>query len=167
LVDIQIPQIDSSVIVATAKLSGDGSSIYQCRVYYEDTDCLGMVYHANYLKYVERARTHHIEAIARQSLLDLNKDGSLFVVRRMTLKFMRPARLGDFLNVITVPLDYDATGGYGANSVYTRNLEQRIKCDGKTLFKATVELACIDGTGKAIAWPDGVSLKPSHRDAPL
>ena len=123
-------------------------SVYSCRVYYEDTDCLGMVYHANYLKYIERARTHHIEARAGQSLAALNDSGIVFVVRKMSLKFIRPARLGDQLEVTT-----SLRALPNRKQQYTRQLEQRISHNHTPIFVATVELACVNATGKLSTWP--------------
>src|SRR5215471_12514149 len=78
---------------------------YSLRVYYEDTDAGGIVYHANYLRFAERARTEalrergipHSELVAQFNLM--------FVVRRAKLDYQRPARLDDTLIVLTTPLD--------------------------------------------------------------
>src|SRR5690242_6692965 len=86
----------------------DGRHCYPVRVYYEDTDAGGVVYHATYLRYAERARTEalrdagipHAELVERFSLM--------FVVRSIEVDYLRPARLDESLIVVTEPL---AVGG--------------------------------------------------------
>jgi acyl-CoA thioester hydrolase len=73
---------------------------FQCKVYYEDTDCMSVVYHANYLKYMERARTEFIEE-SLSSIKDYHDNGYLFMVHKMELAFHAPARLGDELVIRT------------------------------------------------------------------
>ena len=73
---------------------------YQVRVFYEDTDFSGYVYHANYLKYCERARSDYLRVIG----IDQNAmfaEGNAFVVRNMDCEFLRPARFEDVLDVET------------------------------------------------------------------
>lgn len=74
-----------------------GDFRWPVRVYYEDTDAGGVVYHANYLRFMERARTERLRAHGF-SLDDLHRDhGILFVIHGLELEFMRPARLNDLL----------------------------------------------------------------------
>jgi len=71
---------------------------FECKVYYEDTDCMGVVYHANYLKYLERARTEYVaERLTRVE--DYHERGFLFMVHKIEMVFHAPARLGDHLVV--------------------------------------------------------------------
>lgn len=74
---------------------------YQTRIYYEDTDCGGIVYHANYLKYCERARSEWF--FAQGILPQQNNIG--FVVKNMNLEFLSPAKLGDLLTIHTEILE--------------------------------------------------------------
>jgi acyl-CoA thioester hydrolase len=82
----------------------EGRHHYRLRVYFEDTDAGGIVYHANYLRFAERARTEalrdmgipHVELVERYNLM--------FVVRRAKLDYQRPARLDDSLVVLTTPV---------------------------------------------------------------
>ena len=74
---------------------------YQTRIYYEDTDCGGIVYHANYLKYCERARSEWF--FAQGILPQQNNIG--FVVKNMNLDFLSPAKLGDLLTIHTEILE--------------------------------------------------------------
>ena len=88
----------------------DGSlHLFAVRVYYEDTDLSGIVYHANYLRFMERGRTNHLRlmgasqhALFEQALEET--PGFAFVVRSMELDFLRPARMDDVLDVVTWPV---------------------------------------------------------------
>ncbi len=88
----------------------DGVHIMQVRVYYEDTDFSGIVYHANYLRFMERGRTKYLRLLgADQHALfaeaQAEAPGFAFVVRSMQIEYLKPARMDDVLTVITVPLD--------------------------------------------------------------
>lgn len=73
---------------------------FECRVYYEDTDCQSVVYHANYLKYLERARSEYVEE--RLGLMaDYHAHGYFFMVHKLEVVFHAPARLGDTLVIRT------------------------------------------------------------------
>ena len=107
------------------------------RVYYEDTDFSGAVYHANYLKFCERARSdclrlmgiHHSELHGMAS----------FVVRRMVCDFLKPALIDDLLEVETRFVEF---GGARMER------SQSVKRSGETLFEAQVTVALVDGRGK-------------------
>ena len=71
------------------------------RVYYEDTDSGGVVYYANYLKFMERARTEWLRALGFEQTVLASEHGVLFVVRRTTVDYRQPARFNDELNVIS------------------------------------------------------------------
>ena len=113
-----------------------GAHRYALRIYFEDTDAGGIVYHANYLRFAERARTEalrdagipHAELVQRFDLM--------FVVRRVELDFVRPARLDDSLVVLTAPLRV------GGASVRLRQ-EIRRACDEQTLVAADFRLGCV------------------------
>jgi acyl-CoA thioester hydrolase len=113
----------------------------ELRIYYEDTDAAGVVYHANYLKYFERARTEYFR---ERGLLvaELASAGFVFPVVRMQIDFSSPARHDDQLIVATTP---DLVGGS------TFRMHQRItrKRDGRLLVDAQVTLACVGPELKA------------------
>src|SRR3569623_186185 len=86
----------------------DGRHHMQIRVYYEDTDFTGIVYHANYLRFMERGRTNYLRLLGadhRELFEQTSQEapGFHFVVRSMTIEFMRPARMDDVLVVETQP----------------------------------------------------------------
>src|SRR5437773_2920087 len=93
----------------TANLDGeirDGRHHMQVRVYYEDTDFSGIVYHANYLRFMERGRSNYLRLLgADQRALfaqaEQEAPGFAFVVRSMNIDFLRPARMDDVLEVVT------------------------------------------------------------------
>lgn len=81
-------------------LPEEGELFFECRVYYEDTDCMRVVYHANYLRYLERARTEYVER--RLDTVAAYEDrGYHFMVHKMDITFHGPAKLGDRLVVRT------------------------------------------------------------------
>jgi acyl-CoA thioester hydrolase len=105
------------------------------KIYYEDTDCGGVVYYANYLKYIERARTEFLESKG-VSLKKLMQDGIYFIVTEATLKYISPGRYGDILAIETT---IDKTG---PASIIFRHQILRGETDEK-LVEATVRLGCV------------------------
>ncbi len=88
----------------------DGCHVMAVRVYYEDTDFTGIVYHANYLRYMERARTNYLRLIGadHRALFEATEQeapGFSFVVRSMTIDYLKPARMDDLLCVTTGALE--------------------------------------------------------------
>ena len=127
-----------------------GAHQISVRVYYEDTDFSGVVYHASYLRFMERGRTELIRAlgIAQRELFD--GEGALgFAVRRMLIDFVRPAVMDDLLTIET-----RATLARGA----TMELDQRILRGEEVLVTAQVKVACVGG-GRARRIPDSLRLR--------
>lgn len=104
------------------------------KVYYEDTDSLGVVYYANYLKFLERGRTEFVAARGRP-IQDWNRDGYNFVVYELSMKFKRPGRLGDVLEVVSA---------FRLDSLYRGRFSQRLECRGELLVTAEVDVVCVD-----------------------
>ncbi len=105
------------------------------RVYYEDTDAAGVVYYANYLRFMERARTEWLRAIGFPLAEFEREHGVVFVVHRCDIEFRRPARLQDELAVTVEP------GEAGATRLVAR---QRVLLGDDVLTDARVTLACIE-----------------------
>ena len=85
----------------------DGRHHMQIRVYYEDTDFSGIVYHANYLRFMERGRTNYLRLLGADhgalfAAAQTQAPGFAFVVRAMQIEFLKPARMDDVLEVVTV-----------------------------------------------------------------
>ena len=77
-----------------------GERLFECKVYYEDTDCMGVVYHANYLRFMERARTEFV-ADRLRNVSEYHDQGTYFMVHKIEIAFHSPAKLGDSLVVRT------------------------------------------------------------------
>jgi len=112
--------------------------VFPVRVYYEDTDAGGVVYHANYLRFAERARTEMLRQAGIVQTALMASDGLGFIVRRCTVDFLKPARLDDALEVHTSVLS--ASGA-------RLEAEQVVKRAGEDLARLTLEIACVDREG--------------------
>jgi acyl-CoA thioester hydrolase len=122
------------------------------KVYYEDTDLAGIVYYANYLKFIERARTEWVASLGVDQIALKARDGIVFAVRRVEADYLRPAKFGDDLVVET---SLQALGG--ARIV----LEQGITRGGERLFAAVVTLVCLTEDGHAARLPPDVRARLS------
>jgi acyl-CoA thioester hydrolase len=130
------------------------------RIYYEDTDFTGVVYHANYLRYFERGRSDffRLVGVSHSALLE-RPDPAAFTIVRMTLDFKRAARIDDALLVRTT---YDSARGPRLF------ISQRITRGEELVASAQVEAACIDLKGRARKPPPGLAeaLAPLFEPAP-
>jgi acyl-CoA thioester hydrolase len=136
----------------------DGAHILPVRVYYEDTDFSGVVYHASYLRFLERGRTDFLRlAGVDQSVLHAEGQGLIFAVRRMTIDFLKPARMDDVLVVRTRTEEVR-----GASLV----IAQAILRDDETILTADVRVAALGG-GRPARIPDGLRgiLKPAPEES--
>jgi len=111
------------------------------RIYYEDTDAGGVVYHANYIKYLERARTEYFRSHGFL-VAELARSGFVFPVVRLEMDFKAPALHDDLLSVTTCPTRV------GGSSV-TLNQKITRQSDGKLLADGVVTLACVSPSLKA------------------
>jgi len=137
-------ELNSSILDGEIR---DGRHHMQVRVYYEDTDFSGIVYHANYLRFMERGRTNHLRIMgASQHALfeqaQAETPGFAFVVRSMELDFLKPARMDDMLDIVTWPVAVK-----GASIT----LAQEVRRGHDVLVKAQVRVAFIcDGKAQPI-----------------
>ena len=114
------------------------------RVYYEDTDAAGIVYYANYLRFIERGRTEFLRALGHDQNI-LMGEGIAFAVRSAGVEFLRPARLDDLLTVET------GIASLGRAQV---TFAQRILRGTELLLDAKIRVVCIDPVrGKPIGMP--------------
>lgn len=119
----------------------DGRHVMAIRVYYEDTDFSGIVYHANYLRFMERGRTNFLRLLGadQRGLFEetaREAPGFAFVVRSMTLDFRAPARMDDVLTITTVPAEVK-----GASIT----LSQTVARGEDVLVEAQVRVAFVSG----------------------
>jgi acyl-CoA thioester hydrolase len=145
-----------------AHISGvmrDGRHLLPVRVYYEDTDFSGVVYHASYLRFMERGRTNYLRLLGvdHRALFEETEreaPGFHFVVRAMTIDFLKPARMDDVLTIVTAP---DEVKGASIT------LHQQVRRDGEMLVEARVRVAFVSG-GKAQRIPKAlrIAMRPDH-----
>jgi acyl-CoA thioester hydrolase len=134
----------------------DGRHVLTVRVYYEDTDFTGIVYHANYLRYMERGRTNYLRLLGadhRALFEETEKEapGFAFVVRAMSIEFLKPARMDDMLDVLTEPQEVK-----GASIT----LQQRILRGDDVLIEARVRVAFVSaGRARPIPKPLRLAMK--------
>jgi len=125
--------------------------VFQCRVYYEDTDLAGIVYYANYLRFIERARTEYVRSAGIDQVALKAESGIVFAVRRIEADYLAPARFQDDLTVITRPNRVT-----GARLV----LDQRVLRGDRLLFSATVTLVALTEAGKPARLPANIRRLP-------
>ena len=119
----------------------NGRHVMSVRVYYEDTDFSGVVYHASYLRFMERGRTNHLRLLGadHRALFEEAEQetpGFAFVVRSMQIEFLKPARMDDVLQVATAPEEVR-----GASIT----LHQRVMRGDELLIEARVRVAFVSG----------------------
>ena len=137
----------------------DGRHHMQIRVYYEDTDFSGIVYHANYLRFMERGRTNHLRLMgAEQHALFAEAHAETpsfaFVVLSMQIDFLKPARMDDVLAVTTEPVEVKGA---------SLTLLQRVTRNDEVLVEAHVRVAFVSGgRARPIPKPLRVALKADH-----
>jgi acyl-CoA thioester hydrolase len=142
-----------------ANLAGvmrSGWHLLPVRVYYEDTDFSGVVYHASYLRFMERGRTDYLRllGIDHRGLFERSEQeapSSAFVVRSMQIEFRKPARMDDVLEILTAPEEVK-----GASIT----LRQRVVREGATLVDAHVRVAFVsDGKAQRIPEPLRIAIE--------
>ena len=119
----------------------DGRHQMAVRVYYEDTDFTGIVYHASYLRFMERGRTNYLRLLGadqRALFEEVAKEapGFAFVVRSMSIEFLKPARMDDLLAIVTAPEEVKGA---------SMTLHQRVMRGEEVLSEAHVRVAFVSG----------------------
>jgi acyl-CoA thioester hydrolase len=110
------------------------SFTWPVRVYWEDTDAGGVVYYANYLRFLERARSEWLRALGVEQTELAERDGVLFVVRRVEADYLAPARFNDLLQVVC------RLENLGRASIV---MEQQVRRGDEVLLRARVKAACV------------------------
>jgi len=131
----------------------DGQHVMTLRVHYEDTDFTGIVYHASYLRFMERGRSNYMRRLGLTkthlfAAAEQEAPGFAFVVRAMNIDFLRPAHFDDLLQVITTPEEVK-----GADAT----LRQRVLRSEEVLIEARVKIAFVSG-GRARPIPKPLRL---------
>lgn len=120
------------------------------RVYYEDTDLAGIVYYANYLKFIERGRSEWVRSLGIDQSRLKAEHGIVFAVRRVEADYLRPAKFDDELTVLTRS---QAIGGVRIV------LEQEVLRGAEKLFAAVVTLVCLTDSGAAGRLPPDIRAR--------
>jgi acyl-CoA thioester hydrolase len=123
------------------------------RVYYEDTDLAGIVYHANYLKFMERARTEALIGLGIDQAALKAETGIVFAVARLEIDYRAPAQFQDRLEVTTA-----AERVTGARA----DLDQRVWRAGALLIAARVRIVALGAGGRAVRLPADVRAALAH-----
>lgn len=122
---------------------------FPIRVYYEDTDLAGIVYYANYLKFIERGRSEWLRALDIDQVA-LKRQGMVFVVRHVAADYLSPAHFDDQLTVES------RLGEIGLARIV---MAQDVLRDGKPLFTARVTLVCVNDAGRPVRIPPALVAK--------
>lgn len=122
----------------TATELGPGTFRWPVRVYYEDTDAGGVVYYANYLRFMERARTEWLRALGFEQDHVAEARGLLFVVRAATVQYRSPARFNDRLEVVSRIHEHSRTSLSFAQDIRIADQPQSMLC------AATVQVVCVE-----------------------
>ena len=148
--------------MAVSTLDGEiraGRHVMQVRVYYEDTDFSGAVYHASYLRFMERGRTNYLRLLGagqRAMFEEAEREapGFAFVVRSMQLDFRKPARMDDLLEIVTTPSEVK-----GASVI----LHQQVNRGDEMLIEAHVKVAFVSGSrARPIPKPLRIAMRADH-----
>jgi acyl-CoA thioester hydrolase len=137
----------------------DGRHHMRVRVYYEDTDFTGIVYHANYLRFMERGRTNYLRLIGADQRglfeqAEAEAPGFAFVVRQMSMNFRKPAKMDDVLDIVT-----ECAEVKGASVL----MAQRVMRGEDLLLDAQVQVAFISGgRARPIPKPLRIAMKADH-----
>jgi acyl-CoA thioester hydrolase len=113
------------------------SFVWPVRVYYEDTDAGGVVYYANYLKFMERARTEWLRSMGFEQDQLVRQDGIIFAVRQIEVGYHQPARFNDTLEV-NVSLLAKGRASFTFYQEVVRTSDSEVLCRGK------IKIACVD-----------------------
>ncbi len=142
-------------------MSDKGEFIWPVRVYYEDTDCAGVVYYAGYLRFMERARTEWLRSMGVEQGTLAREEGVVFAVRRAELDYLAPARLDDLLEV-SVGVLRCAGASVRIHQAVRRRGQGQILCRGRMV------IACLASSGfRPCAIPERIAAGIRQRNPRL
>ena len=122
----------------------DGRHILPLRIYYEDTDAQGIVYYANWLRFLERGRTELLRLLGLEHGALRAERGLNWVVRRCTVDYLRPARLDDMIDIVT---------GCGELRGASLDMIQQARRGEDLLVRAELQVACMASNGRPMRIP--------------
>jgi len=132
------------VIAPTSGEVVDGGHVLSMRVYYEDTDAAGIVYYAGWLRFLERGRTELLRLLGQEHGRLHDERGVNWVVRRLAIDYLKPARLDDVVQIVT---------RCGALRGASLDMLQEARRDGDTLVRAQLVVACMNRSGHPVRLP--------------
>lgn len=132
--------------------------VFSVRVYYEDTDLAGIVYYANYLKFIERGRSEWVRELGVDQAALKRDTGLVFAVRRVVADYLKPAKFDDVLTVQTRVSQISAA---------RIGLDQSVLRDDQVLFTAQVSLVAVDDRGRPKRLPDAFRRKIADNSTTL
>lgn len=131
---------------------------WQVRVYYEDTDAGGVVFYANYLRYMERARTEWLREVGFEHAFLKKEHDVLFAVKNVNIEYIKPARLDELLTVTSSLLKKR-----GASLLFKQTIKNQTD---ELLTEAEIKVACLNATTlKAAAMPEDLITELANNDA--
>ena len=122
----------------------DGQHVLPLRIYYEDTDAQGIVYYANWMRFLERGRTELLRLLGQEHSALRAEPGLNWVVRRCTINYLRPARLDDTVVILT---------GCGELRGASLHMLQEARRGEEILVPADLLIACMDEVGRPMRLP--------------
>ncbi len=135
--------------------SAQAEFCWQVRVYYEDTDAAGVVFYANYLRYMERARTEWLRSIGFEHATLIKNHAILFAVKTLTIDYLKPAKLDEQLTITSRLLSWR-----GASLTFAQLINN---ANDQLLIQAEVKIACLNATSlKAAPLPQTLLMELTH-----
>ena len=125
----------------------DGAHVLPLRVYYEDTDAAGIVYYANWLRFLERGRTELLRLLGQDHRALAEQQGVNWVVRRCAIDYLKPARLDETIEIVT---------GCGELRGASLDMVQQARRGAETLVRAELVVACMGAGGRPVRLPPHV-----------
>ena len=119
------------------------------RVYYEDTDLGGVVYYANYLRFIERARSEWIRDLGIDQIKMRDEEDAIFVATKIKADYLSPARFDDILRVDTKIKVVSPVRAYFYQNIFREE---------KVIFKAELCVACTSNSGKVLRLPEKIKI---------
>ena len=123
---------------------------FQIKVYYEDTDAGGVVYYANYLKFLERARSEAVYSLGFTNKSLLDNHGVLLIVKSCNIEYKKPAQFEDMLEVVSEAISFTKTSFL---------MKQNILRNDELISNAEIHLVAVDKNGKATKLPEELKKK--------
>lgn len=135
----------------------DGAHVLPLRIYYEDTDAAGIVYYANWLRFLERGRTELLRLLGQEHSALRVERGVNWVVRRCTIDYLRPARLDETIEIVT------SCGELRGASL---DMIQQARREGEVLVRAALVVACMSASGRPVRLPSDVRTALAQVSSP-